>query len=280
MTVSAPRYISASRRNDLPAFHNREFFEAWRRGEITYDAGWGRSYTVSLKPADVLGYIFWSKDFGHFIAQPDFKKLIAANNAVFHYTINHFPDLEPRMPPLDRRLSVLDELCGMVGPERVFWRFDPVVKYAAPDGLPVTTADVFFRLLPLVRSSGVTRCYFSFMSLYKKTANRTVKFLPFGDSEKAETAAVMLRAASQAGMQLYNCCNEEVLRLVPGIRMAHCVDDTILRETDRFGVHRALRAAPTREGCGCFESRDIGSYSPACAHGCVYCYANPLLKDV
>jgi hypothetical protein len=27
--------------------------------------------------------------------------------------------------------------------------------------------------------------------------------------------------------------------------------------------------------CGCFESRDIGSYNPACRHGRLYCYANP-----
>ena len=27
-----------------------------------------------------------------------------------------------------------------------------------------------------------------------------------------------------------------------------------------------------REGCGCFESKDIGDYD-TCPHGCVYCYA-------
>ncbi len=30
---------------------------------------------------------------------------------------------------------------------------------------------------------------------------------------------------------------------------------------------------PTREGCGCFASVDIGAYD-TCPHGCIYCYAN------
>jgi len=58
-----PVYISASRRTDIPRFFTDDFFAAWQKGEISYDGGYGRSYTVSLRPEDVLGYIFLVKGF-------------------------------------------------------------------------------------------------------------------------------------------------------------------------------------------------------------------------
>jgi hypothetical protein len=270
------QYISASRRNDLPRFHADSFFTAWRKGEITYDGGYGRTYTVSLRPQDVLGYIFWSKDFSRFLSHPDFARLIDRNNAVFHFTINHMPALEPGPAPLEQRLETLARLCKTVGAQRVFWRFDPICRYRAPDGSLCGTEEGFFNLLPFVSARGVRRCYFSFMTGYNKLRRRSVEFGQFTEQEKKEIGERMLEATRKTGMQLYNCCNEEIPRLVPGIRQAHCVDERILAETDRFGVHRSLKPRPTRNGCGCYESRDIGSYDPPCAHGCLYCYANPV----
>ena len=106
-----PQYISASRRCDLPRFRAEEFFDAWRKGSVRYDGGYGRCYTVSLEPAHVLGYIFWSKDFSPFLIHPDFARLIARDNAVFHYTLNDSPDLEPRLPSVETRLQAMGRLC-------------------------------------------------------------------------------------------------------------------------------------------------------------------------
>ena len=275
MNNPRPFYISASRRTDIPRFFADDFFEAWQKGDVSYDGGYGRRYTVSLRREHVLGYIFWSKDFSRFIAHPEFGNLIAANNAVFHFTINDCPDLEPNVPRLGDRLATLRRLCDMVGPQRVLWRYDPICKYRAPNGQLAVNAEPFFRILPLVKAEGVTRCYFSFMTRYAKLLKRDAVFGEFDESEKADMALRMLSAATGAGMVLYNCCNPEVLGLAPGIRQAHCIDGGVLRKTDRFGVHPSLSLKPTREGCGCFESRDIGSYLQRCLHRCAYCYANP-----
>ncbi|HUI92192.1 MAG TPA: DUF1848 family protein [Chitinivibrionales bacterium] len=275
MNLKKAYYISCSRRTDVPRFFLNEFFDAWEKGEISYDAGYGRSYTVSLKPRDVLGYVFWSKDFSAFIKHELFGELWKINNAVFHYTINNCPELEPNVAPLHVRLQTLDRLCELAGPERVSWRFDPICKYRRKDGSAVTNFPSFYDILSHVKKSGVKRCYFSFMSHYSKLKKRDVLFGDFDEKERTALGKELLDAASQAGMVLYNCCNPEVLRLVPGIRQAHCIDDEILKETDRFGVHPDLGLKPTREGCGCFESRDVGSYLQKCPHRCLYCYANP-----
>jgi hypothetical protein len=275
MAGSKPQYISASRRTDIPRFFLNEFFDAWEKGTVTYDGGYGRTHTVSLKPQDVLGYVFWSKDFSLFINHPLLGALLEKNNAVFHYTINDCPELEPRVTALAYRIQTLCRLCDIAGAERVFWRFDPICKFKRRDGTIATNVGSFFNILPLVRKAGITRCFFSFMSHYSKLKKRDVLFSDFDRQERATVGRKLLEAATQAGMKLYNCCNPEVVDLVPGILPAHCIDDDLLRATDRFGVHPRLSLKPTRPGCGCYESRDIGSYVQKCPHRCAYCYANP-----
>jgi hypothetical protein len=279
MGNKAPVYISVSRRTDIPRFFCNEFFSAWEKGEITYDGGYGRTYTVSLRQKDVLGYIFWSKDFSLFLDHPLLPELLDKNNAIFHYTINNCQDLEPNVAPLPQRIETLHRLCERVGPSRVLWRFDPICKYRTCDGSVATNAEAFFDILPQVKKAGVTRCYFSFMTMYAKLRKRDVEFADFDTQERTEIAGKLFAAATDAGMKVYNCCNPEILNLVPGIVQAHCVDNELLRETDRFGIHPSLSLKPSRDGCGCFESRDIGSYLQKCRHRCVYCYASPNLYE-
>jgi hypothetical protein len=280
MSAEKSQYISASRRTDLPRFHTQGFFSAWRAGFITYVGPYGGSFTVSLKKEGVAGYVFWSKDYSDFIAHPDFPELIKTNNAVFHYTINDCPRLEPRLASLESRIETLHRLAELAGPQRIIWRYDPFCKFIAPDGKTMTNEEGFYRVLPLVVRAGVTQCVFSFMSLYGKTQKRPVEFLAFGEQEKIALCRSIADAAAEYKVSLANCCNREVLAYGMPISQAHCVDDELLRETDRFGVHKKLTSKPTREACGCFESRDIGSYSPACGHGCLYCYANPKIPAV
>jgi hypothetical protein len=276
---SRPQYISASRRTDLPRFFHREFFAAWEQGSVTYEGGYGRSYTVSLKTEDVLGYIFISKDYGPFLAEPRFRRLLADSNAIFHFTLNDCPELEPRVAPLAERLATFARLCELAGPDRVLWRFDPICKYARPGGQVQSNEAAFFRLLPILAREGIARCYFSFMTLYPKLKSRPARFFAFTTEEKQRIALEMEVAARQAGIALYACCNPEVAALAPGIPQARCVDEELLAATDRFGRHRPLARLATRPGCGCFHCRDIGSYRQRCPHGCLYCYANPLPRE-
>ncbi|MEW6219888.1 MAG: DUF1848 family protein [Thermodesulfobacteriota bacterium] len=275
--AAPPQYLSVSRRTDIPRFFAAAFLDAWQAGTIRYDGGYGRQYEVSLRPEDVFGYIFWSKDFAPLVADPRFERLIEESNAIFHFTINDCSALEPRVAPLKERLATLARLCALVGPERVVWRFDPICRYLGPQGAPAGNEAAFSRILPPVAGLGIRRCVFSFMADYPKLRQRPVHFLPVTREEKAAIAGAMLAACRQAGLDLFACCQPEIPALVPGIRAAACVDDAVLAATDRFGRHRPQPAKPTRPGCGCHASRDIGSYDQRCRHGCLYCYANPLL---
>ncbi|MDD5675188.1 MAG: DUF1848 family protein [Chitinivibrionales bacterium] len=280
MNIPQPCYISASRRTDIPRFFADQFFAARKTGAIIYAGPYGGSYTVSLRAQDVLGYVFWSKDYGPFIAHPDFTGLIKNNNAVFHFTINDCPQLEPQVAALRDRIQTLERLCDLVGPQRVIWRYDPFCKFIGTDGQVLTNEDGFYRVAPQVAKVGVHRCVFSFMSLYNKTRRRQVEFAAFTEEEQRRICKSISAAAQDFKIDLFNCCNPEVLGFGLGIKQAHCVDEELLAATDRFGVHpkSKLKLTPTRAGCGCYQSRDIGAYNPACKHGCLYCYAHPEIK--
>ncbi len=149
-------------------------------------------------------------------------------------------------------------------------------KYSLKNGAVKDNAEPFFGMLEKMRQFGIRRCHFSFATLYAKLSGRSVvHFIPFSLAEKQKLATAMGRAARTHGIELFVCSNQEIAAATPGLKIARCVDQELLAGTDRFGVHRSLVEKPTRKGCGCHASRDIGAYSQPCGHGCLYCYANP-----
>ena len=77
--------------------------------------------------------------------------------------------------------------------------------------------------------------------------------------------------AAAHAITLHGCC-------VPGMPRSRCIDGGLLAHLHPAGEPCATaRAKGQRELCGCTESYDVGWYEP-CRHGCVYCYANPMVE--
>jgi hypothetical protein len=136
-------------------------------------------------------------------------------------------------------------------------------------------------------AGATTRCYFSFVNWYQKvqrnfaktSAQHGILFRDAGLNERLAIVRQLVEMASAHGIQLHSCC-QDTLCGVPHVRKAHCVDIETIRALAperyrklRRDVSSPIRSTPTREDCGCYESRDIGYYD-SCPHGCVYCYAN------
>lgn len=77
--------------------------------------------------------------------------------------------------------------------------------------------------------------------------------------------------AAKHGLRLQTCgTNGDYSRY--GIHSSGCLTLETLGRAN--GVEfRTLKHKGTRNGCCCFESRDIGAYD-TCPNGCRYCYAN------
>ena len=59
--LTKSQIISASRRTDIPAFYMDAMVDAMRAGRIDVLTPFGKRICVSLAPADVACFVWWSK---------------------------------------------------------------------------------------------------------------------------------------------------------------------------------------------------------------------------
>lgn len=278
--------ISVSRKTDIPAFYLDWFLKRLKEGYAVYQNPFGgQFYRVSLLPDEVEAFVFWSKDFGSFLNRAMVKILNERFEGRFfcHFTITGYAEgtlrdvLEPGVPLLNDALSTfkrLSEACG--DPRKIHWRFDPIILTDR------TSEDFFYRQAERIGSvlEGYTdRCFFSFVDLYKKVEKNFVLLKkcwglkPVHPSREVLTrmAGNLFSILKPKGIQLFACCEDEVVD-EEAVKKGHCVDAELVRKVFP-GQAARVPLRPTRRGCGCSLSRDIGAYE-TCLHGCPYCYAN------
>lgn len=302
----APLIVSASRATDIPAFHGAWFMERLRAGHcLRRNPCNSRQVSViALDSARV--FVFWSKNPRPFL--PHLREIAARGHVFyFQFTLNDYePEgLEPRVPPLAQRIDTFCRLADMIGPERVVWRFDPLVLGG---GLDVP------RLLERIDALGrrlapyTEKLVFSFLDMYRKTQlalRRHDPGLRAPDAAEMGQLAAGLRQLADGWsrpLRLASCAEAMDLEAC-GIVHNACVDGELVRrlcphdaDVQRLcgpmpttqlsllplagpcGMPDTPDALPPRDGsqrtaCRCLPSRDIGEYS-TCLHGCLYCYAN------
>lgn len=274
--LTKPQIISVSRRTDVPAFYGEWFINRLREGwAVNYNPYSRKASVVELAPEKVGAFVFWSKNFKPFL--PYLDEIEARGyRSFFLFTITGLPRLwEPRVVDTAVAVDTFRELARRYGPERVSWRYDPILLTAS------TGFDYHVRtFIDLCRKlEGYTRrCYTSFVCMYPKVKRRLMavakgpaKMLEgVGEGQKRELAEELAQIACEHGIELYSCCNDFLVG--DKIRKAHCVDIELISKYT--GLEPSLyRLNPTRKGCGCYESVDIGMYD-TCPHLCRYCYAN------
>ena len=119
--------LSASRRTDLPCAHAEWLCARFRAGEalVRNPMNPRRVSRVSLRREDVDGIVFWSKN-----PRPLMARLDAFDGYAyyFQFTLNGYgPEIEPNLPGVAERLATFRALAEKIGPERVLWRYDPIL---------------------------------------------------------------------------------------------------------------------------------------------------------
>jgi hypothetical protein len=275
--------ISASRRTDLARCHP-EVLAAWlAAGRVTVRNPFnGLAREVDLRPEAVHTLVLWSKDYSALLADAHGLRGLLARytQVVCHFTVTGLGGgpLEPGvLPPADAARQ-FPELVGLGGsPERVRWRFDPIVFWRTGKGVEGNLR-AFDALATAAAAAGLRRVTVSLYQDYAKARRRAVRIglafvRPHPDRVRAVARWLQGRALAH-GLSVRACASPELE--AAGIQPGKCIDGEELMR-----LHPARATAPAgkdpgqRPACGCTPSVDIGDYHLSCPDGCVYCYANP-----
>jgi hypothetical protein len=229
---------------------------------------------ISLKPEDVDIIVFWTRNPGPLL--PHLPELKARGfDFYFQFTVLDSPRIfDPGCPRGEDSVAALRNLAGAIGPERVGWRYDPIIlsELTGPDYHRRK-----FEELAAALSGATNRVAISLVDLYRsigprlrRLETRGVHIRPPSREDLEALIPALAAEAAKREMDIFSCA--EVIDLRPwGVRPGRCVDDGLISGL----LGRPLRIGKDprqRKACGCVKSRDIGVYG-TCGHGCVYCYA-------
>jgi hypothetical protein len=262
--------ISASRRTDIPAFYGKWFYNRIRAGYLeTRNPHNSRQIkTIDLSPDKIDCLVFWTKD-----PLPFMKGLSLIKNYSYYFlfTLNAYPtSIERFLKPTADLLGTFRQLSELLGPERVIWRYDPILFCR---GIDLDFHLKNFSFLAVKLSGYTTKCIFSFLDHYKKTVRQMRKFgLTEPEISVKRELLKKLREIASINKIVMTACAEPEDYSDLEIGKASCIDPALI---EILGG-RSLKKAPDpyqRQYCGCCCSVDIGAYN-SCKHGCLYCYAN------
>lgn len=279
------RVISASRRTDLVASFPDWLSAAVEKERARVSGPAGFTYSVDLSPEAVHTFVFWSKNFENLIDNRFSlqKALRKYAQLYFHFTITGLGGtfIERNAPSPQKAVLQLDPLIKLAGsPQRVSLRFDPVVFWEEGRSRR-TNLNYFEKLAPELSARGIKDVRFSFTQWYGKARRRALKYgfkyIDPPEKEKLRDARYLGEIAANYSLNLFSC-SQDFLTAVPGVKPSACIDGALLSSLHPDKAHASAKKDKSqRQECRCTDSVDIGSYTQACPHGCIYCYANPII---
>ncbi len=266
--------ISASYKTDIPTFYGEWFINRLNAGYCkTVNPYNKRISRVSLRPEDVDGIVFWTKNIGPFLRH---LPTVQAREIPFviQHTINGYPrTLEQSVVDPAKSVENVRRVSDDFGPRVCVWRYDTIILSSlTPRDFHLNT----FSRLAKELYGATDEVVISFAHIYKKTLRNmawaaTENGFEWSDPDdewKRSLLVELVEIAARHRMTLTVCSQPQFL--VPGCGEARCIDVERLEAV----AGRQIRAKEkgNRPECRCSEARDIGEYD-TCPHGCVYCYA-------
>lgn len=262
--------ISASRKTDIPAFYGDWLSCRLDEGFCVMRNSFTRKpKIISLLREDIDALVFWTKNPKPFLGN---LRGIAHRGFPFymHVTVTGYgPPIEKSVAPWRSVVDCSRRIAEEHGPRRIAWRYDPVLITEVSSA--VWHVENFARLADAM--VGISdEVATSFVEPYPKVrANLDRLATRWKDpttEEKRDLIRRLSELAAERSIKLRVCSQPQV---ADGLPEACCID--LERLSDVGAVLRSPRSAPTRPGCNCVQSVDIGEYD-TCPQGCVYCYAN------
>ncbi len=294
MTDHGPQIISASRRTDIPRFYAAWFAERRRAGWCAFRTAFGTEGRASLRDEDVLGYLFWTRDGRPFLAN---LHSLSGDGIPFsfQFTVTGYDsDLERNRVPLSEAIRSFHAVRATLPDSRcIQWRYDPILfseKYhheyhrrafreiasalsGATRVVNVSLAEPYKKVLakiddPTMRFRAVDPARHRWVSKNRPDVLRATP----GDEE---FLLELSQIAGEYGMTMRSCADPKL----PLPSSQCCGLEMFLPYGERLMTRAGkLSAAPSRAGCRCVRSVDIGMDN-TCVGGCLYCYVTTSLEQ-
>ena len=263
--------ISASRRTDIPSYYSDWFFNRIKDGYVCVRNPMNihQISRISLDPSVVDGIVFWTKN-----PLPMLDRLQELKDYIyyFQFTITAYgTDIEQNLPSKKEVIiPTFQKLSDMIGPERVVWRYDPILL---TEKYNIECHKKSFEYIARNLQGYTKKCVISFLDLYRNTKNNTksIGLLPLEKPEMHEISKQLSEIANRYNIVLESC-SEKIDLEQYGVSHGHCIDISLFEDLLDCKL-RLEKDKNQREECGCFSSIDIGMYN-TCKNHCLYCYAN------
>lgn len=263
--------LSVSRRTDIPCFYSEWFFNRIKEGflYVRNPMNPHQISRININPALVDCIVFWMKN-----PQPMLARLdeIKEYPYYFQFTLTGYGrDIECNVPHKKNiMIPVFQQLSSNIGPERVIWRYDPIMftsKYNQEYHIRA------FSQIAEALQGYTKRCIISFVDIYAKNQRnlRELHAYNLSENELKVFAKELGMIANNHGMEIATCAEQYDLRDY-GITHSACIDKKLIEEI--LGCEINARKDKNQRGeCNCMESIEVGTYN-TCKNGCRYCYAN------
>lgn len=264
--------ISMSRRTDIPAWFSPWLVQRFREGLVYVRNPFSYHQVSSIDlNSSVDGIVLWTRDI-----RPLMEHLDIFGDIPWYvqYTVTGYGrTLEPQVPALEQQIESVIELSRRIGPDRVIWRYDPILCSREFD------ADFHEQAFSYIagRLEGyVKKCMISFYDEYACSRSRMRAF-ELERTDPFRYAQLLSVHAEKHGLSVRTCAEEYDLSAF-GILPGSCIDGELLQS---LGVKDLVlrKDRNQRKACRCIPSVDIGVYS-TCRSGCLYCYACRSRKPV
>jgi len=197
------------------------------------------------------------------------KKIDKEYPCMYQYTITGYDvDIEPGVPFFYQSCATLIRLSNIVGPEKVFWRYDPVFL---SDKYDLWWHHLNFQMLCSKLYGHVNRCIYSYVNLYDKVRRHMPELEDWNDEKKIEVAKTLGIIAKNCNIPIQTCnCHLDLTEY--GVGKSGCLTKELLNNVLDLNV-KDLKPNGTL-GCGfCYPVVNIGEYN-TCLNKCKYCYAS------
>lgn len=276
------KIISVSKKTDIPAFFSEWFMDKIKKGYCSYPNTFNPNaiYKCSLKPEDVLVFVFWTKN-----PKPLMKYLKTLDEIgykyYFQFTVSPYGKfMEPNVPSVEERVEIFKELSSMIGKEKVIWRYDPII---ISDKTDYQYHILRFEKLAEQLKTYTEKVVISILDNYK-LINKRMPVQNFDNDmgkliqnfEFINFIKKLISISENAGIIIESCAeNIEKFGDIQGIRKGSCIDKEVIQKILNLDMEKYdfKKSDGERENCLCLDHIDIGMYN-TCPHECHYCYAN------